>query len=47
MNEPSDHDDAQMEHPDLDEAERVDEHGPVFDAAYEGLEDEPEVSFGG
>jgi hypothetical protein len=39
MNESSDRDDAQMEHPDLDEAEKVDEHGPAFVTTLEGLDD--------
>jgi hypothetical protein len=43
MNEP-DHDDAQMQHPDLADALDEDDHGPVFEATYEGLEeDEGEV----
>jgi hypothetical protein len=37
MNESSDHDDAQMEHPDPDDAIAVDDHGPMFPATFEGL----------
>jgi hypothetical protein len=43
MNESSN--DAQMEHPDLDQAEKVDDHGPAFDAAYEGLDDDDDAEF--
>jgi hypothetical protein len=39
MNEPSDHDDAQMEHPYPDDAIAVDDHGPAFPATLEGLDD--------
>lgn len=51
MSESFDHardpdEDVRMEHPDLDKAEKVDENGPAFDAAYEGLDD-VEVTFGG
>jgi hypothetical protein len=36
--------DAPMEHPDLDDALDKDDHGPVFETTYEGLEeDEGEV----
>jgi hypothetical protein len=38
MNESSEHDDARMGHPDFLDAVGADEHGPAFEATFEGLD---------
>jgi hypothetical protein len=39
MPEPPEDADAYVEHPDLDQAVDIDDHGPAFDATLEGLDD--------
>jgi hypothetical protein len=44
MNQSSDHDNARMGHPDLEAAVDEDDHGPVFEATFEGLDDDDDTA---